>query len=224
MDWFVWLIWILVIILIIFLIRRYVRARSQAASGGDAAGPGGARPAAQHMPGGTEGTGSPQHYVDSTSAEASGHTTSVSDLTNEARYDEDGNYSPSYEAAGGQEPSDPGGGSAERGETPQVAALTHMPHGVTAGESAVDEALGSSSDQPAATTAPRFAPGAAPFGPDSAAPGADGAAPAGFMIKATAEPLAYYGPDSPDYHEITADIWFRTYDAAEAAGFRRANR
>lgn len=224
MDWFVWLIWILVIILVIFLIRRYVRGRSQAASGGDAAGPGGARPAAHHMTGSTEGTGSPQHYVDSTSAEASGHTTSVSDLTNDARYDDDGNYSPSYEAARGQEAADPGAGSAERDGAPQGVARTPMPHGVTPGESAVDEAPGSSSEQPAATTAPRFAPGTAPFGPDSAAPGTDGAAPAGFMIKAAAEPLVYYGPDSPGYHEITADVWFRTYDAAEAAGFRRADR
>lgn len=259
MDWFVWLIWILVIILVIILIRRYLRGRSQAASGGGAAEQSGARPAAQHMTSSTEGAGSPQHYVDSTSAEASGHATSVSDLTSEARYDEDGSYSPSYEAAGDHEASDPGGGSAERAEAPQGAAFSLMSHGVTPGESAVDEALGSSSEQPAvaeperstesapapgsyqtgstewapdapiarrpeAPTQPRFAPGTAPFGPDSAAPGADGAAPAGFMIKATAEPLVYHGPDSPDYHEITADVWFRTYDAAEAAGFRRSNR
>ena len=68
-----------------------------------------------------------------------------------------------------------------------------------------------------------FPPGTAPFGPDSAAPRPDGAAPAGFMIKGITHPMVYHGPDSPEYPNITAEVWFRTYDAAEASGFRRAN-
>ena len=68
-----------------------------------------------------------------------------------------------------------------------------------------------------------FPPGTAPFGRDSAAPRPDGAAPAGFMIKGITHPMVYHGPDSPEYPNITAEVWFRTYDAAEASGFRRAN-
>jgi hypothetical protein len=43
------------------------------------------------------------------------------------------------------------------------------------------------------------------------------------MIKATTNPKVYHGPDSPAYADVVAEVWFRTYDAAEGAGFGRAN-
>jgi large subunit ribosomal protein L17 len=62
----------------------------------------------------------------------------------------------------------------------------------------------------------------APYGPDSAAPLADGAAPEGFTIKGNADSMKYHGPDSQWYDQTVAEVWFKTTDAAEAAGFTKA--
>ena len=51
------------------------------------------------------------------------------------------------------------------------------------------------------------------FGPDSAAPLADGSAPEGFDIKGNADSMLYHEPDGR---------WFRTAEAAQAAGFTKA--
>jgi small subunit ribosomal protein S2 len=57
------------------------------------------------------------------------------------------------------------------------------------------------------------------YGPDSTAPLADGAAPDGFEIKGNADSMKFHGPTSPWYSRTKAEVWFRTVEAAEAAGF-----
>jgi large subunit ribosomal protein L17 len=74
-----------------------------------------------------------------------------------------------------------------------------------------------------APVAPAFAeqtqvePG--PYGSDSAAPLEDGQAPEGFTIKGNQDSMKYHTTDSPWYSQTVAEVWFRTEEAAEAAGF-----
>jgi large subunit ribosomal protein L17 len=75
---------------------------------------------------------------------------------------------------------------------------------------------------PAAKPAAEPAPVEGPNGPDSAAPLADGSAPEGFTIKGNADSNKYHGPDSQWYDQTVAEVWFRTEEAAEAAGFTKA--
>jgi small subunit ribosomal protein S2 len=60
------------------------------------------------------------------------------------------------------------------------------------------------------------------FGPDSAAPLEDGAAPEGFEIKGNKNSMKFHAPSSPWYARTNAEVWFRTAEAAEAAGFANA--
>jgi cytoskeletal protein RodZ len=58
-----------------------------------------------------------------------------------------------------------------------------------------------------------------PYGPDSAAPLADGSAPDGFTVKGKTGSMLFHAPGSPYYKRTKPDVWFRTPEAAEAAGF-----
>ena len=58
-----------------------------------------------------------------------------------------------------------------------------------------------------------------PLGPDSAEPLADGTAPKGFAIKGNKGSMKYHTTESPWYDRTVAEVWFRTAEAAEAAGF-----
>ncbi|BDZ56995.1 50S ribosomal protein L17, sunset domain variant [Barrientosiimonas endolithica] len=60
------------------------------------------------------------------------------------------------------------------------------------------------------------------FGPDSAAPTADGSAPEGFDVKGNKDSMKYHVPGSRWYDSTEAEVWFRTADAAVAAGFAPA--
>jgi small subunit ribosomal protein S2 len=60
------------------------------------------------------------------------------------------------------------------------------------------------------------------FGPDSAAPLESGEAPAGFEIKGNKTSKKFHAPSSPWYDRTNAEVWFRTAEAAEAAGFVNA--
>lgn len=62
----------------------------------------------------------------------------------------------------------------------------------------------------------------APYGADSAAALEDGAAPEGFEIKGNENSKKFHAPTSPWFDRTNADVWFRTADAAEAAGFVNA--
>jgi large subunit ribosomal protein L17 len=56
----------------------------------------------------------------------------------------------------------------------------------------------------------------------SAAPLDGGAAPEGYDIKGNEDSMKYHGTDSPWYDQTVAEVWFKTEDAAKAAGFTKA--
>ena len=60
------------------------------------------------------------------------------------------------------------------------------------------------------------------YGPGSAAPAEDGSAPAGFEIKGNADSMKYHEPDGQWYGQTVAEVYFRTADDAEKAGFTKA--
>jgi small subunit ribosomal protein S2 len=62
------------------------------------------------------------------------------------------------------------------------------------------------------------------YGADSAAPLEDGSAPDGFEIKGNADSKKFHAPTSPWYGRTKAEVWFRTAEAAEAAGFVNAEQ
>jgi large subunit ribosomal protein L4 len=57
------------------------------------------------------------------------------------------------------------------------------------------------------------------YGPDSHLPIADDAEPEGFPIKGNASSKLYHVPGSRFYKSTIAEVWFKTAEAAEAAGF-----
>ncbi len=59
------------------------------------------------------------------------------------------------------------------------------------------------------------------FGPDSAAPLEGGASPdpAVFTVKGNKDSMKYHTTDSQWYDSTVAEVWFKTAEAAEAAGF-----
>jgi small subunit ribosomal protein S2 len=62
----------------------------------------------------------------------------------------------------------------------------------------------------------------APYGPDSAPVLEDGSTPEGFEIKGNVDSMKFHEPSSPWYARTKAEVWFRTVEAAEAAGFVNA--
>ena len=60
------------------------------------------------------------------------------------------------------------------------------------------------------------------FGPDSAPATEDGSAPEGFTVKGNKDSMKYHVEGSQWYDQTEAEVWFRTGEAAEAAGFEPA--
>jgi large subunit ribosomal protein L4 len=60
---------------------------------------------------------------------------------------------------------------------------------------------------------------ASDFGPDAHLPLDDDSEPEGFPIKGNASSMLYHVPGSPFYKRTVAEVWFRSAEAAEAAGF-----
>ncbi len=75
--------------------------------------------------------------------------------------------------------------------------------------------------EPAAeeTAAARADVAEGPYGPDSAEPLADGEAPEGFDVKGNKDSMKYHTTESPWYGQTNAEVYFRSAEAAEAAGF-----
>ncbi|MGO1515774.1 sunset domain-containing protein, partial [Agrococcus casei] len=61
-------------------------------------------------------------------------------------------------------------------------------------------------------------------GADSAAPLEDGSAPEGFDIKGNKDSMKFHRPDGQWYDATVAEVWFRTAEAAEEAGFVEAGK
>ncbi len=74
-------------------------------------------------------------------------------------------------------------------------------------------------DAPATTADAGTAADTEDFGPDSHSPLADDSEPEGFPIKGNADSMLYHVPGSRFYGATVAEVWFRTAEAAEAAGF-----
>jgi len=72
-------------------------------------------------------------------------------------------------------------------------------------------------DKPA--TAAKADKVAGPLGLDSAEPLDDGSAPEGFAIKGNKGSMKYHTTESQWYERTVAEVWFRSAEAAEAAGF-----
>jgi len=65
-------------------------------------------------------------------------------------------------------------------------------------------------------------PASDPYGPGSALPLADGSAPLPeYTIKGNATSKLFHTPSSPYYGRTIAEVWFRSEDDAERAGFTR---
>ncbi|MDR7253606.1 small subunit ribosomal protein S2 [Nocardioides sp. BE266] len=112
--------------------------------------------------------------------------------------------------------------------------------GDAAAETPASEATGAASEAPqaeaaaeAATEAPAeaatevkaFAAVAeGEFGADSAPANEDGSAPEGFEVKGNKDSMKFHAPTSPWYDRTKAEVWFRTAEAAEAAGFVNAEQ
>lgn len=62
------------------------------------------------------------------------------------------------------------------------------------------------------------------YGADSAPANEDGSAPEGFEIKGNKDSMKYHRPDGQWYEQTVAEVWFRTAEAAEAAGFTEAGK
>ncbi|MFD7158245.1 50S ribosomal protein L17 [Kribbella sp. NPDC059898] len=57
---------------------------------------------------------------------------------------------------------------------------------------------------------------------NSAAPNADGSAPEGYTVKGNEDSMKYHTTESPWYDKTVAEVWFKTAEDAEAAGFAKA--
>jgi large subunit ribosomal protein L17 len=57
---------------------------------------------------------------------------------------------------------------------------------------------------------------------NSAAPVADGSAPEGYTVKGNEDSMKYHTTESPWYDKTVAEVWFKTAEDAEAAGFAKA--
>jgi len=101
-------------------------------------------------------------------------------------------------------------------EEPAAEAKTEEP---AAGAKTEEPAAGAKTEEPAAE-ATEVAEGE--FGADSAAPLESGEAPAGFGIKGNKTSKKFHAPSSPWYDRTNAEVWFRSTEAAEQAGFVNA--
>ncbi len=101
-------------------------------------------------------------------------------------------------------------------ETPKAAPVAEVEVEEAPVEEAVaDEAVADEGAAPAA-----FAD--LEYGDDVAAPLEDDSAPEGFEIKGNKDSGKYHTPASQWYDQTIAEVWFRTEEAAEAAGFVKA--
>src|SRR5690606_33658891 len=89
-------------------------------------------------------------------------------------------------------------------------------------EKAADKAP--EAEQPAEETAAPAALVDGGFGDASAAPLEDGSAPEGFEIKGNKDSMKFHQPGGQWYDATDAEVWFRTAEAAEAAGFVEAGK
>jgi small subunit ribosomal protein S2 len=89
---------------------------------------------------------------------------------------------------------------------------------------AAAEAATEAPAEPATEIKPLAAVAEGEFGADSAPATEDGSAPEGFEIKGNKDSMKFHAPSSPWYDRTNAEVWFRSAEAAEAAGFVNAEQ
>ncbi len=78
-------------------------------------------------------------------------------------------------------------------------------------------------EEPKAEEPKAEAPKAEEAAPADSAPALeDGSAPEGFTIKGNKDSMKYHEPDGQWYEQTVAEVWFKTAEAAQAAGFVKA--
>ena len=122
------------------------------------------------------------------------------------------------------------GGDAAKDETPAAegtGAAAEAPEAAAAAEAVTEAPAAEEKTEEPAAEAVTEAPAAeekteGEYGADSAAPLEDGSAPEGFEIKGNKNSMKFHAPTSPWYSRTDAEVWFKTADAAEKAGFVNA--
>jgi small subunit ribosomal protein S2 len=120
------------------------------------------------------------------------------------------------------------GGDAEAETTPAAeatGAATEAPAADAAAEAASEAPAAEEPAAAVSTEEPAVAAVEATegeFGPESAAPLESGEAPSGFELKGNKTSKKFHAPSSPWYDRTNAEVWFRSAEAAEAAGFVNA--
>jgi len=114
-----------------------------------------------------------------------------------------------------------------KGDNAPLAVIELVLEPLTAKQATVREAeaatrVAAKKTAPAAPAASAAAAEDGGFGADSAAPLADGSAPGGFDVKGNKDSMKYHEPDGRWYDATVAEVYFRTAEAAEAAGFTKA--
>jgi len=107
-------------------------------------------------------------------------------------------------------------------EAPAAEAAIEAPAAEAATEAPAAETVAEPAEAPAEAAAASTDVAEGEFGADSAAPLESGDAPAGFEIKGNKTSKKFHAPSSPWYDRTNAEVWFRTAEAAEAAGFVNA--
>jgi len=101
-------------------------------------------------------------------------------------------------------------------ETTDVETVTDVEEAASPAAESVDPALEIAEIEESSSTED------APYGPGSHAAAEGGAQPKGFPVKGEEEAKVFHVPGSPSYDDATAEVWFASAEAAEAAGFQPA--
>lgn len=116
--------------------------------------------------------------------------------------------------------------SAAKKSAPAKAAATEEPQALADVDSGAqeDEAQAVATEAAGDTADVQDTVEEGPYGVDSREATEDGEAPEGFYVKGNKDSMKYHTPASPWYDQTVAEVWFRTGEAAEAAGFVEAGK
>ena len=106
-----------------------------------------------------------------------------------------------------------------RGDNAPMAVIELVTEEYSAKQSVVKEAEGAAKNDAKADDTAAAEASTAPFGEDSYK---GETPPEGFDIKGNEDSMKFHTPESPWYDRTIAEVWFRTAEAAEKAGFVNA--
>ena len=117
------------------------------------------------------------------------------------------------------------GGDAAKDETPAAegtGAAAEAPEAAAVAEAATEAPAEAKTEETVEAKTEEKTVTEGEYGADSAAPLEDGSAPEGFEVKGNKNSMKFHAPTSPWYSRTAAEVWFRSVDAAEKAGFVNA--